>query len=343
MGGARPLRAPSAPLRGAPAEASASSDASGSDGPKGGGVEATWAAKGFLGAFWKFLRPHTIRGTVLGSTSLTLRVLMENPELVDLALVPRALLGVTALLCGNGFIVGVNQIYDVGIDRVNKPFLPVAAGELSGRAAWILCAVLATLGLFITAVNFGGMVTSLYTLGIVLGTVYSVPPFRLKRYAVPAFLIIATVRGFLLNFGVYHSVRAALRLPFQWSPHTAFITVFVTLFAVCIALTKDLPDVRGDRAANIRTFASVLGERRTTLLAAGLLLSNYVGAVALAALRPGVFNAPLMAAGHALLGASLVYNTWKLDRAQYTKTAITAFYRSVWTLFYSEYLLFPFI
>merc|ERR1711871_1933939 len=264
----------------------------------------------------------------LGSTSLTLRVLMENPELVDLALVPRALLGVTALLCGNGFIVGVNQIYDVGIDRVNKPFLPVAAGELSGRAAWILCAVLATLGLFITAVNFGGMVTSLYTLGIVLGTIYSVPPFRLKRYAVPAFLIIATVRGFLLNFGVYHSVRAALRLPFQWSPHTAFITVFVTLFAVCIALTKDLPDVRGDRAANIRTFASVLGERRTTLLAA---------------VRPGVFNAPLMAAGHALLGASLVYNTWKLDRAQYTKTAITAFYRSVWTLFYSEYLLFPFI
>ena len=306
-------------------------------------MEATWAARGFLGAFWKFLRPHTIRGTVLGSTSLTLRVLMENPELVDLALVPRALLGVAALLCGNGFIVGVNQIYDVGIDRVNKPFLPVAAGELSARAAWVLCALLAALGLAITAANFGGMVTSLYTLGIVLGTIYSVPPFRLKRFAVPAFLIIATVRGFLLNFGVYHSVRAALRLPFQWSPHTAFITVFVTLFAVCIALTKDLPDVKGDRAAGIRTFASVLGERRTTLLACGILLANYAGAVALAALRPAVFNAPVMAVGHALLGLNLAYNAWKLDRAQYSKAAITGFYRSVWTNFYSEYFLFPFI
>ena len=292
---------------------------------------------------WKFLRPHTIRGTVLGSTSLTLRVLMENPELVDLALVPRALLGVAALLCGNGFIVGVNQIYDVGIDRVNKPFLPVAAGELSARAAWVLCVLLAALGLAITAANFGGMVTALYTLGIVLGTIYSVPPFRLKRFAVPAFLIIATVRGFLLNFGVYHSVRAALRLPFQWSPHTAFITVFVTLFAVCIALTKDLPDVKGDRAAGIRTFASVLGERRTTLMACGILLANYAGAVALAALRPDVFNAPVMAAGHALLALGLTYNARNLDRAQYSRTAITSFYRSVWTLFYSEYFLFPFI
>ena len=41
---------------------------------------------------------------------------------------------------------------------------------------------------------------------------------RLKRSAVAAFLIIATVRGFLLNFGVYYSTRAALGAGFVWSP-----------------------------------------------------------------------------------------------------------------------------
>lgn len=35
------------------------------------------------------------------------------------------------------------QIYDVEIDAVNKPFLPVAAGELSQGAAWALCLLLA--------------------------------------------------------------------------------------------------------------------------------------------------------------------------------------------------------
>jgi len=35
-----------------------------------------------------------------------------------------------------------------------------------------------------------------------------------QRFPLPAFLIIATVRGFLLNFGVYHATRAALGLPF---------------------------------------------------------------------------------------------------------------------------------
>ena len=41
---------------------------------------------------------------------------------------------------------------------------------------------------------------------------------QLKRFAVSAFLIIATVRGFLLNFGVFSATRAALGLPFKWSP-----------------------------------------------------------------------------------------------------------------------------
>lgn len=33
-------------------------------------------------------------------------------------LVPKAVLGMVALLLGNAFIVGINQIYDVDIDKV---------------------------------------------------------------------------------------------------------------------------------------------------------------------------------------------------------------------------------
>ena len=58
------------------------------------------------------------------------RAVLEHPECIDWALLPRALLGLVALLCGNGYIVGINQIYDVDIDVVNKPFLPVASGTL---------------------------------------------------------------------------------------------------------------------------------------------------------------------------------------------------------------------
>ena len=75
----------------------------------------------------------------------------------------------------------------------------------------VLCLGLAALGVTLSYVHFGPFIASLYSTGLLLGTVYSVPPLRLKQFAVPAFLIIATVRGFLLNFGVYYATRAALR------------------------------------------------------------------------------------------------------------------------------------
>lgn len=45
-----------------------------------------------------------------------------------------------------------------------------------------------------------------------------------------------------------------------------FITCFVTMFATVIAITKDLPDIEGDKANNISTFATRLGVKNVSLL-----------------------------------------------------------------------------
>lgn len=279
----------------------------------------------------------------MGSTAVTARALIESPVVLDWALLPRAALGVLALLCGNGYIVGINQIYDVDIDAVNKPFLPVAAGELSPGVAWALVAGLAALGISVCARNFGPTITKLYSLGLFLGTIYSVPPLRLKRFAVPAFLIIATVRGFLLNFGVYSATRAALGLEFQWSPAILFITSFVTVFATVIAITKDLPDVEGDLKYNIKTLATQLGVRGVAFLGSGLLLGNYAAAILMALKLPWAFRVPLMVGAHALLAIGVVYATLQLEAAKYSQKAIQAYYQFIWNVFYAEYCLLPFL
>ncbi|XP_041027594.1 homogentisate solanesyltransferase, chloroplastic isoform X1 [Juglans microcarpa x Juglans regia] len=297
----------------------------------------------FKDACWRFLRPHTIRGTTLGSLALVTRALIENSHLIKWSLLLKAFSGLFALLCGNGYIVGINQIYDIGIDKVNKPYLPIAAGDLSVQSAWFLVIFFAVTGLLIVGFNFGPFITSLYCLGLFLGTIYSVPPFRLKRFAVAAFLIIATVRGFLLNFSVYYATRAALGLPFEWSSPVAFITAFVTLFALVIAITKDLPDVEGDRKFQISTLATKLGVRNIAFLGSGLLMVNYVASVLAAIYMPQAFNRRLMIPAHIILGLSLIFQAWVLEQANYTKEAISGFYRFIWNLFYAEYIIFPFI
>jgi len=327
----------------ASANAGAMADGDADDGDDAQSVDATGKANSLFGAIYKFVRPHTIRGTILGTTAVVSKCLLNNPELFTLALVPKALLGLLALLCGNGYIVGINQIYDVDIDKVNKPFLPVAAGELSIPLAWAACAVFAGLGATIVATTFDPLITGLYCFGLFLGTIYSVPPLRLKRSAVAAFMIIATVRGVLLNFGVYHATTAAIGLPFSWSPPILFITIFVTVFAVAISITKDLADIEGDRKFKIETFATRLGVKGVSLIGSGLLLANYVFAAGLAIARPHWFNQPLMIGVHCLFAVFLVVKTRALETEGFTKGAVQRYYQNIWYLFYSEYLLLPFI
>ena len=94
---------------------------------------------------------------------------------------------------------------------------------------------------------FPPLLFRLYSLGLFLGLIYSVPPIRTKQNPVLAGLTIATVRGFLLNFGVYYGCKDAIGASFAWSPKVAFVARFMTLFASVIAITKDLPDIEGDK------------------------------------------------------------------------------------------------
>lgn len=73
------------------------------------------------------------------------------------------------------------------------------------------------------------------------------PPIRTKKNPILAGLTIATVRGFLLNFGVYYAVKDAIGAGFGWSPKVTFVARFMTIFASVIAITKDLPDIEGDK------------------------------------------------------------------------------------------------
>ena len=285
-----------------------------------------------------------------------------------------------ALLLGNLFIVGINQIYDVEIDEVNKPFLPVAAGRISPRVAWALVLAAGAGGLAVVRATFSPLIQVLFAFGTAVGALYSVPPFQLKRFPVAAGITIATCRGFLLNFGtaahrtfaharrptrasshaallssagVYYATREALGLSFVWSAPVAFLARFMTVYAAVIAVTKDLPDVAGDIKGGIDTFASRLGVRKVANGASAALALNYAAAVATACLAPaGAFRQWLMAGGH-LLAAGWLFKAWKeLDAnagsgeevgLQPDQGAIKEYYKQIWNLFYFEYLLCPFI
>ena len=129
---------------------------------------------------WDFTRPHTIIGSCISIVSLFLFAVPKSAWFTPIfrqsvlqALIPS--------LFVNLYITGLNQVTDVDIDRINKPYLPIAAGRLSKTNGILI--VLASL--FMGFYNFRSMDWPLQATlagSALLGTLYSLPPFRLKRF-----------------------------------------------------------------------------------------------------------------------------------------------------------------
>jgi 4-hydroxybenzoate polyprenyltransferase len=97
---------------------------------------------------------------------------------------------------------------------------------------------------------------------LALGVVYStdLPFLRWKRYPFMAATCIFLVRAVAVQLGFYLHMRCAvLGLPLTWTQPLLFGTAFMSLCSVVIALFKDIPDVAGDRIANVRTLSVRLG------------------------------------------------------------------------------------
>ncbi|HET8950333.1 MAG TPA: UbiA family prenyltransferase, partial [Solirubrobacteraceae bacterium] len=87
---------------------------------------------------WRFSRPHTIVGTAVSVIGL-FAISADAVGGVDAGTAAFQLFWtLVAGLSVNLYIVGINQITDVEIDRVNKPGLPIAAGDLSVERAWAI-------------------------------------------------------------------------------------------------------------------------------------------------------------------------------------------------------------
>lgn len=55
--------------------------------------------------------------TLFVGSALVVRALIENSNMIKWSLLLKAFYGLLALICGNGYIVGINQIYDIEIDK----------------------------------------------------------------------------------------------------------------------------------------------------------------------------------------------------------------------------------
>ena len=107
----------------------------------------------WLSSFGKFSRPHTIIGTSLSVFALYFIALGTTNTTVSLSNVETMLAVWLACSCGNIYIVGLNQLTDVEIDRINKPHLPIASGAFTIKQGRVIVAFMGIIAIAISALS----------------------------------------------------------------------------------------------------------------------------------------------------------------------------------------------
>lgn len=271
------------------------------------------ARPGRLKVYLDFARPFTLLPPALGVVSGAVTAWgagHEKPAITWALLLP-VLYGTLMAAVLNAASNAINQIYDLAIDRVNKPKRPLPAGTMTMGEAWGF-----TIGAFVLAWVLAWLAAPggrrecfwivLFT--SVLVWAYSAPPFRTKRHGIWANVTIAIPRGVLLKVAGWSTVKTVMGVE-PW-----FIGAIFGLFVLGASSTKDFADIEGDRADGCQTLPILYGVTKAAWMIAPFFVFPFV-------LIPiGVWTGILT--GNRLLlmvlGPALVlygaYTTWLLVR-----------------------------
>ena len=212
------------------------------------------------GVWLEFSRPFTLVAPALGFASGAVTAAGATPrEPWSAPLIVYPVIGLTMAAVLNAASNALNQIYDLEIDRINKPRRPLPSGRLSLREAWIFTLVTYAVALvlaWLVAPDRRHECFWIVVVATLITVLYSAPPFRTKRLGIWANVTIAIPRGVLLKVAGWSSVKTIIGTE-PW-----YIGVIFGLFLLGASTTKDFADMEGDARGGCKTLPLIYGVRR---------------------------------------------------------------------------------
>jgi 4-hydroxybenzoate polyprenyltransferase len=215
-----------------------------------------------LHTYYTFTRPFTLLPPAIGMISGGITGYGAAGENWYASLPPIALnivLGSLMAAFLNAASNGINQVYDLELDLINKPTRMIPSGRMSIPEATLVSIVLYVISLaFALAVNFQCFVIA--AIAAILTVVYSVPPMRTKRWGWAANLTIAVPRGLLLKVCGWSTAKSI------WHTESWYIGAIFGLFLLGASTTKDFADMEGDKVGGCETLPIKYGVKKAAYI-----------------------------------------------------------------------------
>jgi len=213
-----------------------------------------------LKIYWEIMRPFTLLAPTVGFISGGLIAIGASSRVAPTSvhLYPIILGAISALFLNAASNV-VNQYFDIGIDRINKPNRPLPSGRISLKESRLLSILLYSFSFFLAYLVPNKQFITIVLITALITYAYSAPPLRTKRWVIPANLTIAIPRGCLLIVAGWTAVRSF----YDFEPW--FIGSIFALYLLGAASTKDFSDIKGDKMYGCNTLPIILGAKKAAI------------------------------------------------------------------------------
>nr|BAG12672.1 flavonoid prenyltransferase [Sophora flavescens] len=282
--------------------------------PQARDSNSAWSSvKDALDALYKFSRPYAAVAAVIGATSNSLMAVEKFSDL-SLAFFIGWLQVMACVICFHIFGMGLNQLYDLEIDK--------GFGFALIIGSWPL---------------FWGVFAN-----CILEVIYSVdlPLLRWKASSMLAVINILANAGVARPLGYFlHMQTYVFKRPATFPRQLIFCTAILSLLFVVIAFFKDIPDSEGDKKHGIRSLSTLLGQKNVFWICISLLEMAYGVTILAGATSPFLWSKISTVLGHAVLASAVGYQVKSVDLK--STDSLQSFYLFICKLLMAEYFLIP--
>ncbi len=217
--------------------------------------------------YFRFIRPWAFIGISIVFITSTIIAIKINPQQ------EYKILNIILSSLSWGFLASgahsINNIFDLKIDRINKPFRALPSKKISIKEAWIITLTLYISSIILALFNKTEFLI-LFLVGIISTLTYSCPPFYFKKRGFLANINIAISRGLLLILAGWVIV-GNLNEPTPW-----LIGGISSIYLLGAASTKDIADIKGDIKNKCSTLPSRYGIEKTAKIIAPFLVLPFL-------------------------------------------------------------------
>ncbi|ARM76304.1 UbiA family prenyltransferase [Acidianus manzaensis] len=213
-----------------------------------------------MSSYLKLVRIHNVVGAALGDFT---GYVVASEWRFDIKSIILSIL-IVALVAAGGY--AINDVYDIEIDKINKPDRPLPSGKIKLKNAVILSYATMIIGVFLSI--FLGYIQFLIALITAVLLFYYAK--SLKRQGLPGNLVVALTTAFSIFYGGVAFFQGS------WLERVIIPTVYSFLLTLGREFVKGIEDYEGDKTYNVKTLATTLGIKNAWKISRIVLISMLI-------------------------------------------------------------------